>query len=449
MRDTTRTAGLVGWLAQDDGFAMAMAISVAAIVFMLATMLITLSVYRTQQSSIQRAQTKATHMADAGLNAYVAEMRFNADYVDLHPGALTGTQGDGSWRVTAIPPAAGSNLATVTSVGTVGSVSRTIHATVRPVGFADYAFFTNAAIYFTSTDVVHGNVRSNGQVRLATGTQIYGNLIATGGFRNSGGSVINPPFTQVSGGVAAVMPAVNFSTASSSAADMVTSATAEGQYYPAPAYGGHVIIFGSPTADRVTIKQFNAINTSTDPGALTFTSTTETAYPPSGVFAFGGNVFVQGTYSQAVTVYSAASILIRDDVVSSNSLDKTITCGLMAKNNIYFPTWMAGSPNTLDVQAALFAQTGQISYDNKTTWYSSYNTYRTNLHLQPLDLRPQLNIRGSLVSYNQIYTQDADPSNHGYTAATFDYDTNLDQTAPPLWPPLGDGEMRVVSWLDY
>ena len=448
--DRDPSAGTSGgmWLS-DDGFAMAIAIAVSAVVFMLATMLITFAVYRTTQSSIQRSQAMATHMADAGLNAYIAEMRFNANYVQNDPDGLSGSQSSvGSWTVTAqqVPNAA---EATLTAIGYVGKAQRTLHARITFKGFGDYAIITNAPIYFTDTDVVNWDVYANGDIRLSPLTQIKANATTAGYFRSmSSGGIITPSATQVTKKATSLAPKVTFSTATTQAAAAVASATAEGTNF-ATYNGGHLVEFGKPSADYVTVSKITSVNTTSNPGAMTLSGSTAYAYPASGAFTFNDDTWVKGTYSHAVTVYTAANMYMLSDINSSNPSDNTITCGLLAKQNLLWPTWVKAMTSPLTVRAAMIAQTGQISYDNISSYYNAYKTYTSN---NPVDVLTQLNVSGSVGSYKQFYTQDgtdAASTHHGFKNATISYDTNLYQTAPPFWPPIGTGEIKVIKWLDY
>jgi Tfp pilus assembly protein PilX len=290
--------------ADDDGFAMAMAMAVAVIVFLLASMLVTIAVYRTQQSSIQRSQSSATHLADAGLNAYIAEMRFNPDYVARKNATgstnLAGNQSNGSWSVSAVTDP-GAAVATLTAIGVDSTgARRTLHARVTFKTFADYALCTTSSIGFTNTDIVNGDVRANGKITLNNGTRIYGKAEASSYSLGSGVGAL-PSYTQVSKGAFQVGDRLDFNQGTRNSNAMIAVSVAEGSRI-ATNTAGHLLIFGQPSADQVTIKTINTVDTNNNPGAMTFSSTTSMPYPPSGIFTFGDDVWVQGTYSRAVSV---------------------------------------------------------------------------------------------------------------------------------------------------
>ncbi len=114
-------------LASDAGFALAQVAAVSAILFVIATMLLALVVNQQIQSSHYAARTRTVHMADAGINAYLYELRRDPNFwvsnTVLGPRDLS----DGTWQVWATPPQNNTPL-TLRSVGTIPSAaaSRTV-----------------------------------------------------------------------------------------------------------------------------------------------------------------------------------------------------------------------------------------------------------------------------------------------------------------------------------
>ncbi len=128
---------------------------------------------------------QAFNIAEAGLNYYLWHLNHNStDYKDGQSTPTTpGTYGygpyvhqyidtngvnEGTYTLYISPPAAGSTIATVRSIGTAAnsSISRTVQAQLGSPSFASYGVVSDSALWFGNTETADGPVFSNQGVRM-------------------------------------------------------------------------------------------------------------------------------------------------------------------------------------------------------------------------------------------------------------------------------------------
>ena len=93
-------------IGSDDRGDMLFMVSVmGSIMFLLVTSLIAVAVWQQNMASNRTRTTQATDIADAGINAYLYQLRQNNLYYQGHTDTGWVSMGsDGSYRVTVIPP---------------------------------------------------------------------------------------------------------------------------------------------------------------------------------------------------------------------------------------------------------------------------------------------------------------------------------------------------------
>jgi hypothetical protein len=411
---------------------MLVVIGVVVVLFLLATMLVFVTTYMLRAGTMQEVRTKSMHMADAGLNAYLYELRRDATYYATNPVLGPVVQEDGKWIVRATAPTLTTPL-TLRADGRVAGdpATHTVMATVRFPTFADYMFLSNADINIGAGAVIRGKVRSNGNIANA-GTithQTYARYTISGA--GSFGTSLSPP------GVNAKFPnstVVDFTQVTADTAVIKAAAQAVGTYYASSAaYGYRVTVSGNNYA----IQKLTAAPTST--GGMTLTPTTPTwvPIPTVGVLYFAGtgandNIYVSGMYSKPITIVCERNIYVVADYVP-DSMTGQNTGGLIANLNIIVPIRYDSVPTDMRVVSALLAQTGTV-YGEQTSGV----------------IKNSITILGSssYYTYGYFVTMSGTTVVAGFRTRNYNYDQRLDIYAPPRYPVVHDGSLKVNTWIE-
>ena len=407
---------LVRALASDEGIAAVTVVLIAAILFIMSTMLIGLAVYNSDQIHRQESRVKAVHMADAGLNAYLYSQRYGT-------AAPTGwtTLDDGKWSVSVVS-SPGVSPVQVVATGVIPSmnVTRTVAATVRFPTYAQYMFLSDADINIGSGALITGKVRCNGNVA-NQGT-------VTGKVETHGAVTGLLDASHLQQGYSTGVPLVDFNQVSADLNSMRTLAQGSSTYFAglASPYLGYRITFNGTTA---TIERVRAASGT---GVLTVDTATTRTIPAGGIFFIDDDVWVRGTYTGAVTVGSNSNIYIPDNLQPS-STNSPFTCGLVAQNNVIVPTWYTSVPSNMTLYAAMLAQTGSVYGD-----------------LQNGITKSSISIVGSISQkqYGYFAGLNGNTVVSGFTTRSYTYDARLDLNPPPKFPALRDGSLQVDSWIE-
>ncbi|MGV8082439.1 MAG: hypothetical protein AB2L09_02225 [Coriobacteriia bacterium] len=412
---------LSGFLCADDGMALAMVAMISAILFIAVTALLYVVSQQGTTSSHMVKRTKAVQVADAGINAYMYELRFNDMYYKTNPTLGPKTTSEGVWTVTAA--ASGTGAVTLTSVGTLpNGTSSTVVATVRHPTFADYAILTGDDYSLGSGGTVNGDVRSNGNIS-NSGT-ITGDCTVPTGKSITGNK---PGGTKIYGSVA------DFSQIMADLGKMKTLSQNEGTYFDDAgtytsggktySYLGYHVVFSNTTFSVYKVRQSG---TPSAAGGTSYNQDTVGTYniPDAGVICFDDTLYIEGTYSKPVTVacnVTTAStsqlIYVTNNLVRASGT--TAVCGLIAQGDIRVAAW---APSNMTVNAALLSQGADLTTD-------SFNGSRN-----------QLTILGSRAALHAVNMQG------NYNTRTYTYDTQLRKTPPPSFPVIGTGELKIVTW---
>jgi hypothetical protein len=450
------------WLSavcKDDGMALATVVAISAIMFLLATTLVMLSTQQQIAGSNQLQRTKALHVADAGVNAYLYELSRDKTYQT----ALASTTADGSWSVTAEPPGSGSAVTRLTAVGTVSAVgnapgvTRTVKATVRPGSFSDYMFLMNTEFRLGVNGLVKGNVRSNSYVNndgTITG-DVFANTTITGNGVFGGGQT--PYYKKQSFAV------IDYGL-------LQSLAMTDGTYYPDSGtfgtgsskrhYLGYSLNFSGLGG---TVAKVQSIDTVT--GAMVTDAAVPFTTPANGVLYFDDPVWVGGTYGAKVTIAvgkdlgdgdgdpgpsgmnpasllgpwpnnTNSSVFIWKNLVSSNPANADIVCGIVTKGDISITSEYPNPPTPTDmtIRAAMLSSMGSIHAD--------FGNNRLKNHLRIIGAEAAWEY-SFITRYNYWGTPIL-----GFNTRDYWYDPNLDVTTPPNFPPLGDGKLWVRTWVE-
>jgi hypothetical protein len=432
-------------LRRDDGMALATVVAISAILFLLATTLIMLVTQQQITTSHVVARNKALQVADAGITAYLYQLRYNSTYDQQHPTMGPVATTEGSWTVTASRETSG-GVVTLRSVGQIPGLGseRRILAKAKFPSFSDYMIVMNDSYAIDSPFKIKGKVYSNGPVR--NDGEITGHVYSKAGI--TGGGIFGDGKTAYCS-----QPTINFSGINADLNVLSASATYTGTNFPASGTGGlgyRVILNGAGG----TYQKVTAVNSST--GALTLTGSaiafTIPAPPMSGVLFFKDRVWIDGTYSVPVTVvsnatqrdtsnsgiggsatpYDGSAFYIVGNLKPTNVDNNAIVCGLVAPGDISIPIWYDSMTNNyggstspqLNIWAAMISQTGTLHCDNDGTG----------------------KIRDLYVCGARTAVKAGNFS--GVTKSTMEYDFRLQEQSPPLFPVIRDGSMTVDSWVE-
>ena len=421
----------------------------------------------TQYTSQARDEAfeKALTVAQAGAEYYRWHLAHDPlDFTDGtgEPGAYVHPLSDpygateGTFTLTLSPPASGSSIVTITSQGYVNSypeIKRTVVARYGIPTLAKYSFLHNANVWFGSGLTVHGQVMSNGGIRM-DGVNDSTVQSAKATYTCGSETGCNPSQTKNgvwgAGGPSSLwvfpVPPVDFNALALDFSTMKTAAQNNGVYLAAS--GAYHILFtsdGNYTVKKVTTAG-NQKGWSVESGCenLYQNITGETVLGTYSIvdkpiiFA-EDHVWVEGIVNGRVTVVAARFPIDvnKMNIWIPNNLtyiakDGHSSLGLFAQNNIYYGL---NVPNDFAIDAALLAQNGRIIRHNyKVTGCSNYSSA----------VRNSLTIYGSVISNQKSYWNFGTGPTSGFRTRTITYDSNLYLNPPPYFPD--QGEYEFISW---
>lgn len=169
--------------------------------------------------------------------------------------------------------------------------------------------------------------------------------------------------------------------------------------------------------------------------------------PANGIIYVDGTCWVQGTYSQKVTVAVPApyDIIVPANLEYSSSSPKA-TCGLVAGGDIAFPHWYASMPDDLFVYAAMMSQQGFVNIDNppepgsqkyfpqKWQYASTYSANRKN----------SINLIGSRAMDNM-----GSGLQQGFVVRNSEPDPRLYDDPPPMYPNVQGEDLEIMTWHEH
>lgn len=413
MSVSTRAKRCASIVRDDRGMALPMVMMVAAVLFVLATMIVALTVYRTDMVTHQTSRERAVAAADAGLNAYLYRLANVSGLTTSLAGSYEGV----SWVVTATPPASGAPLTLRSRATLDDGISRIVVAQVKFPTFAEYAWLSNNDINVGSGATIYGKMHSNQDIT-NNGT-ITDRATAVGTCTGSG-TWGSPTYIAPKSGARSI----SFAAVSTDMAEMKTLAQQNNPttYWPAlgsTGLGYEVILSGvSTTVYRVTASS----GSGGTGGPTTKALIASVNVPANGVMYFDDDVWVQGTYDAGVTIVSGTrTIRPSGNLVAQDVSNHTKSLGLIAYNSVIMPASWSALPTNLTIQAAMLAQNGQITSENGS--------------------KASITLRGSMASYlTPSMTQ-------GFTTRYYYYDNQLDFFPPPKYPSTGD-KLHFRTWIE-
>lgn len=408
----------------EQGWAMVTVVGIMVVIFLMLTATLTILDYETRQTSLNVNHAERVQIADGGLNAYLYEVRQNANYVTTNPHMGPVAFGQGTYEVQATPASGTVPITIVSTAKLSGSpVATRVSATVRFPTFSDYMFLCNGSIDIGADATIYGKIRANGDIN-NDGT-CQDTVMASGRITGSGRFNGNP--AQQAG-----QPTVNFGQVTGDLASIKSKAQANGTFLPANSNAGYYVHL-----EGASIRVTRVLSQNQTTGLLSL-ATTSAVYtiPGNGAIYFDDDIWVDGSYSQSLTIGvgspsgSTGTVYIKDNLTNSGTASTTM--GIIAKVSVEVQYWVSTFPNDATIQAALLAQTGHIEAD----WHN------TGI------LRHSLTLRGSNAYAVQsgFVMVSGGRDIEGFDNRYYIYDNNLDMFPPPGYPVLAGGNMGVSSW---
>lgn len=402
-----------------------------SILFVLATTLLMLVAYQSTTTGIRVGRVRATHVADAGINAYLYTLKSSLQsnpniYLTPYDTGWVTVGTNERYRVLTRPPSSAAPL-TIYSTGVAGDGTMTIAATIRFPGFGDYMMLTDAPLLSIAADAhISGEVRTNGD--LDNKGWIDGKVFV-------GGSIVNAG--KLGQGYTIGVAKVDFNQVQPAMVAMSQVAQGSGTYFAdSAALGYRVIVNGT----SVSVAKITAGITT---GDFVTTPVANMSIPASGVIYFAGvvgadgtshDVWVEGNYARPLTIVSDTNIYITGDYLPTDP-NSTVTSGLIAKGSIVIPAFSKNMKDYLNVNAALLAATGSIySASNSGTTRSRITITGSMSFARSADSIPGYKTNGQAIP--------------GFRENEWDYDQRLNANPPPMYPVIIDGSLKVDTWIE-
>jgi len=419
-------------------------------------------------SSRTEAYEKALTIAQAGAEYYRWHLAHDpldfTDGTEGQPGPYTHPlqdpygNTDGTFNLTITPPASGSSIVTISSVGWINDypeIKRTVVAKYGIPSLSKYAFLHNANVWFGSGITVHGKVMSNGGIRMDgindSTVQSAKDTYTCGSETGCNPSQIKPGVWG-SGGPSALwqypVPAADFNSLNVDFNTLKATAQASGVYLgPSGSYGYHLVFNtdGTVTITKVT-GALNRKGWSVEKGCENLYQTisnqtnvgTYNLAEKQVIFA-EDHLWVNGIVNGRVTVVAARFPLTANymniwipDNLTYLAKDGHSSLGLFAQNDIYYGL---NVPTNFEINGALLASVGRIIRHNYNYWIcSSYSSA----------IRNSLRFYGSIISNQKSYWNYGTGPTSGFITRDITYETNLYFNPPPYFPT--QGEYEFISW---
>lgn len=410
-----------------------MLISTNLVLFTLLVNEIKLTVYE-ERSNI------ALPIAEAGIEqAKVWLMQSSHPDSTILPHVIEGDIGEGSYRAVIIGTVTSGTPGyiryKVKSVGTttIGDreISRKIIAEFQTESFSRFFYFTDSErapdytpytiVWFWKNDRIRGPAHTNTNNPISHGFYIYQTLTEHPIFTSFSSSVGLKVYDYENGEISA--PADVFQGGFSGGGKYI-SMPADAEYLKTAAENGGIYLQGTTTIELLSTGEIKYTNNGV---------TNTVPIPSNGAFYVNnGNITsLKGILAGQLTIGANGDIYITDNIlynvnpeVNPNSTDKL---GLVSEGNVYIHQ---NAPNDLTIYACIM----------------SINTAFHNLSYDSV-VKGTLKVYGGIIQKRRgiiglinISTGDKE---YGYTK-DYHYDSRLEQSPPPFFPPTG--KYITVSW---
>jgi hypothetical protein len=470
------------------GFMLLAILGAVTIFLAFASGLASLGIYQNQLYVHQYAKVQALHVAEAGINYYVWHLAHNQnDFYDgtgSDPGpagspygpythTYSSPAGDivGSFSIEITPPPSGSTIVNIKSTGWINkypNLKREISVRYGIQSLAHFSFLTNTDAWFDTFETVHGELHSNGGVRMdgindakVTSSRLNYTCISSHGCDSthcanpctwygaptstcecpgvwgvgSGSALWNYPVTNI-----------DFNNITTDLAKLKALATStSGKYFDSQGSGYHIIFKSNGTFDIYKVNNLeNAISQKNDnwSGMTNIAEQIKNEnnlqnfpIPANGIIYVEDNIWVEGTVKGRVTLVAAKlpdNVNTRKTIHINNNInylarDGTNILGLVAQKHIKVPRH---APTNLNIDAILLAQNGRV--------------FR-NYYASP-SIKNSIQVYGGIIT-NNTWTWTWTNSGvviDGYSNTASTYDNQVLFSPPPSFPTTG--EYSFISW---
>jgi len=432
------------------------------------------------------SREQAFQSSEAGIDYYRWHLAHSpSDYQDGTTGsgpyvhALLDKNGNtvGHFSLTISPPASGSTLVKIKSVGSSAQNSsyvREIESQVAKPSIADHAFVSNANMRFGEGTEVFGPIHSNGGIRF---DGLAHNLVTSGvatytdtdsdactGAKSYGVHTCVSPKDPTSptklpsrpdvfaAGRQMSQPTIDFSGFASDMSNLKTLAQSSSGFYLDAAgtgyVGYHMVLKTNGTFDLYKISAWASLGlcSSSPSGTPSWSVGTETLvgnynFPSNGIIFLQDNIVIDGQIDGARLTIAAAllpaptdtskykNIIINNNLLYTN-FDGTDSLGLVGQGGV-----MVGlnSADQLTIDGALMAQNNIVG-----RFY-----YNGTGNRCPNKSQTSITLYGMIASYGRYGFAYSDGT--GYTTRNINYDANLLYAPPPSFPLTSD-QYQILSW---
>jgi hypothetical protein len=417
---------------------------------------------------------------------------------------------EGTYTLWIKPQGNGSTIATVRSIGQVKgtNIIRTIDAQIGAASFASYGVVSDSALWFGADETADGPVFSNEGVRMdgrntstvTSANASYVPSVSIGGDGSTShpgvwcdtavttpvncntrdkSSWIYPAtqidFNQVSSSLCTMKKAAFASDSSTSSLANLSNACSQTPTTRTAAYlpersssfntsRGYLIeLNANGTYNLYNVNNVKDAKIVGYSNALTLQSVaTNIAVPSTGVIFAEDNVWVRSnpTFHGRVTIANGrlatsytTDITVADNLAYSTK-DGSDAIGLVAEGNVYIGSFAPPSTAsfTLEVDAAVLAETGSVEYPSNYTFSNNTCTRGWTSNNQTLDFYGSVATRQtwtwSWLDNRSCGDNVYDPSLGAYISGfeynTTHYDYNLLYAPPPSYPITGG--YQILSW---
>ena len=424
-------------------------------------------IYRQSREKI--VLSKAMAIAEAGVNwsrwhlaHSPSDFTFSGtyNYTDQESGVI------GQYELEVTAPPACSTTATIRSTGWTSElpdIKRAITVRYGQPSLAQYAFLTDADVWFGENEDVQGPLHANGGIRM-DGTQ---NSI----FTSAKETYMCQPYHDCNpaqekpgiwgsgvGGTQGLwyfdVPPVNFDSLTMDLDVLRTTARDGGGYYfePSGEFGYRVEFKNNGTFDLYKVTRLWGAVDACDTEGNCFSTQDDIRnqslvgnYPLGAagcgvqnlIFIEDGKVWVDGVLREKATVVAArlpddpvtrSTIVINGNISRADPRDTMLA--LIAQKHVIVPY---RSPNVLEIQAVMIAQHGAVQ-----RYYYGSGSNR---------LRNSIMVRGSIISrktWTWSWVNGSGDIISGYQETESHYEPALIYNPPPYFPTTGD--LQFISW---
>ncbi len=366
----------------------------------------------------------------------------------------------GQYSLEITPPETGSTIVRIRSTAwTVAQpdVKRTITVRYGIPSLARFAYLTNNNIWFGESEEIHGEVHSNGGIRMdgegnarmtsARETYICGPEHGCSNEEKPGvwGTGEDPMYWEFP------VDSIDFDSITMDLSNIKDQAIADGVYLgPSGNLGYHITFNSEETFDvyRVTglwpaVWGYDGNQWVQEANSWRYHTFVQSYdVPENGLIFVEDDVWVDGTVNGRVMLASArfpdvpatnTSIRIQNDITYDTDHHDESVLGLIAQKDVLIPL---RSDDVLEIDAAMIAQKGHVFRYYYPDWYSPYH------------LRSKIEVYGAIIT-NTIWTFswvscESCPVVSGYEINETTYDPLLLYFPPPLFP--SSGEYTFISW---